>query len=332
LRTWLLSCAFFQPACAVGAQTNTTEVAQIRSIEHVRDAAALIPAAISKSGVLVVSRFELSAMDIFDRSGAFLGRIPRPDDHLSLVPPAPIAITQTEEILTFDFRSGRLVHYVIRNGNLTLSRMQRLEKSYTDMCLLGDTLVMFTPEIGGALDLVPLEGEKVSRSIQTSSRRSLIEQPLNEARIACDAPSQMIIVANSLDGSVTGLSPSAHKNWRVGIRGLRLQGIELQVGRSMKIIPPVGEYHSLIQCVGLGKGLILLQYLIHSSRRPPWGTMPPLLTVVLAVNNGQEVSRSSNIPLIIAAADKRIAYLGRGGQLIVGSTSAFVDTLPSLYP
>jgi hypothetical protein len=269
----------------------------------IREGSAFDAAEIAPNGDVALAHGDPTLVEIFDRAGRRRYTLPRPGDSLMAVPTAHLASMQDGRLAIADQRRALIFLYNSRE-TAALPNTVAGPSSVSGICALGGSLALYTAERAGRLELMRPGQRTFSPIVHAVGRtRPRIQESLNEAKLVCLVDRDELLVVGVLVPTAALFTVRGDVKWRTELAAIRRVDVVTSDTNVVTYRTLADGYQKLIRATRLSPSIVALQWVTLSRQNHRWGDPGPIETRFLDLTTGREVSRSRNVPEILAARD-----------------------------
>lgn len=266
----------------------------------IRGGISLEPAVRTSRGDLVVSRRELAAVEVYDRRGRLVGRLPRRGDNVLALPPIALDMLPGDTLVLLDRRSRTLALYALVQGREPeLTRRISLLRQYDDLCALQGRVALLS-SVSGSIDMLDVGRSKVSHTWSTLPRlESSVARGPRNARLVCNPSREQVYVVGMTTPRLRAFDRTGSLVWARLLsfpQPRHSSGSSRNSGR----VVATADY-ALVRAVLIDPSSLLVQFRPVLPDHERWGQDGPLLSILLATTSGREIWRGTTTALVLAA-------------------------------
>jgi len=276
--------------------------------------------AMAEDGRVAVLDFSEHAVHLYDRNGALLTSLTaRGRGEGELGQPTGLSWGAGDDLYIWDPGNARIAQFNASGASLTPVASRRAAAfGDTGFCTLGGRSFLSTYSEARVLHEVGTDGAIV-RSFSpppeipglegvSGVARELALEELTPARLLCDPSGGQVLEMSFFQGRVQLHSAAGELLWSRALADFH--PVELvnpeEMGLAYRFSEGTGS-HLARSVIPWGEGRILLQYEIRSGEA---GVLTALESRLLDLSTGEELDRTRDLPLFLAASGNRLVSVG----------------------
>jgi hypothetical protein len=284
---------------ARGAASPPVVKFQLENVESISDETSLEPTVIARDWVAIPRR-ELSAIDIFDKRGRWIARLPSRYDNVFAVGRTALVELPSNRLALLDSRHNQIItcHISKKHQPHLLANRIQLARRYVDMQYCRNKLLLFGSADGGSIDAVDRLGN-VYPIVKAAGKEISPEESLSDSRLACDDARGEIVVVNETTARISVFSKKGEPLWNVQPEGVSPQRITVRPNGVTYDMPPAG-YDRVVRAAFIGRDSLLLQLRRVGNALSAWGSLGTVTTIVFDTRTRKQIKTTSAYPFLIA--------------------------------
>ncbi|HUF69703.1 MAG TPA: hypothetical protein VMM79_13750 [Longimicrobiales bacterium] len=305
----------FDPAAVRFDTLAVVGVAEGNDVETFGDIRAVEP---TGDGGFLLLDGQGRSVSWFAEDGTYMGGVTaRGEGPGELAFPVDIALTRSRDLVVLDPSNARLSWFALNDSGIDYTNQRRNELGGSQFCALGDRLYLSVPRNDAAVHEIG-EGPEPVRSFGTpistpgleslGAARWLGESMIPAGPVVCVSEPDLIVTVGRSSPLIRAYTPDGDEVWETELSDFRPIKLQVKQNGGVGAAPsPEDGIHMALSASRWDNDLLLLQYEVRTGTGGPDASEYGLESRFLELATGQEVHRSTELPLI-AAASGRYAY------------------------